>query len=647
MALTPVEKIKLLKYLNTTSSDNLYHDNFYKGVKITKTTYYETLVFLTDFLNNKLITEKPSLNLINKFLLTINSLIDWCFEEGLYVDGETIGKLEKIDENLEAFLIKNGKEFDKETKSSFEDFKSNRDVRYSLGKFAKKEVLEESQDAVHLDKENEEIIKKFQDEIKELKDKILLQEQIIANVERESLKKDKAIKKREERISNLDSSLGEIRAEKKELNEMLADYKKNISGLEKRVKELEQNVILITESRADAVKRHERLSLAYDALLEEKCGLEVLVEELRGTIKNFEEKEKLENQRKELENIKNEELRLRNLKIESLIISELAKNPLTIEKIVQLLKKEDINLGTKEAYEYLRQLKTRVNITSPSLNSFPPEYVICRPNILVDGKLSINLDNNAQCFDILFVSDFHVSKVDDEIKNAADGMYEYCARNNINLVLDLGDFLDSPIYGQTMVSSGLSESQSLMEDVINNFPNHEGIYHAILGGNHDKKMNDYGIDPISFLTNAREDFISLGYDHCAIDFKRDMVSTGGFIVHHPQRRIPDPFIENDNSYNALMFVKYLEDYYSKSKYDKYDSYIDVIGHFHKSLLDTINEFAVVPSITRDRQTNGAWHLKVYFDNNKNIKYMIFIPLIKLEKTMIPVTEIVYQKKLCR
>lgn len=333
MALTPVEKIKLLKYLNTTSSDNLYHDNFYKGVKITKTTYYETLVFLTDFLNNKLIIEKPSLNLINKFLLTINSLIDWCFEEGLYVDSETIGKLEKIDENLEAFLIKNGKEFDEETKSSFEDFKSNRDVRYSLGKFAKKEVLEESQDAVHLDKENEEIIKKFQDEIKELKDKILLQEQIIANVERESLKKDKAIKKREERISNLDSSLGEIRAEKKELNEMLADYKKNISGLEKRVKELEQNVILITESRADAVKRHERLSLAYDALLEEKCSLEVLVEELRGTIKNFEEKEKLENQRKELETIKNEELRLRNLKIESLIISELAKNPLTIEKL--------------------------------------------------------------------------------------------------------------------------------------------------------------------------------------------------------------------------------------------------------------------------------------------------------------------------
>lgn len=644
MALTQVEKIKLLKYLNNNPSNELYRDEFYQGIKITKSTYYETIVFLTNYLNNKLISDKPSVNLINKFLLTISSLIDWCCEENYSIDDDTVKCLRDIDDNLELFLEKYKMELDEATKVSFVNFKKNRDSKHLL---ENENLKNDNNMDEKIKEENMELIKKIKKEIKFLKEEINENEKKIIELEKELNIRDRAIKKREERILNLEEQLTEYRTDKKNLNAILCEYKKNIFSLETRIEELDNVVENLNNSNMNIEKKHQELTAAYEILLVEKEDQKVLVDELRGTIKNYWEREQLEQRKKELEKVKSEEIKLRDLKIESILIKELAGSSLTIDKIIEKLKQEEIILDSKQIYEYLKKLKNKVNIVSPSFNMFPPEYTICRPNIITDSNLAININKEIKCYDLLLLSDFHINRVDEEIKKTADIVYEYCAANNINLVLDLGDFLCSPLYGRANLVTGLSNSQRIMDDVISNFPEHNGIYHAILGGNHDKEMVNYGVDPIKLITDAREDFISLGYDHCVINLKQELLNLGGFVIHHPQKKIPDSLIESSTLYNASTFVKYLDGYYSKSKNEKYDSYIDVIGHFHKSLFDAVNEFVVVPSITKDRQSNGAWHMKIYFDEEKNIKYMIFIPLVKLDKTIIPVTEVVYQKKLTR
>ena len=73
-----------------------------------------------------------------------------------------------------------------------------------------------------------------------------------------------------------------------------------------------------------------------------------------------------------------------------------------------------------------------------------------------------------------------------------------------------------------------------------------------------------------------------------------------------------------------------------------DNYIDLFGHFHASRLDTINGFASLPSLFYDKERAGVWHVKIYLDEKKNIKYMVFIQLLAV-KNLNKISEVGYQK----
>ena len=76
---------------------------------------------------------------------------------------------------------------------------------------------------------------------------------------------------------------------------------------------------------------------------------------------------------------------------------------------------------------------------------------------------------------------------------------------------------------------------------------------------------------------------------------------------------------------------------------KNKTYFNMIGHLHRSKIDFNNNCCLVPSYNKDRIKNGAWHLKLSFNNDHEIENINFIPLIIEADQLIPTSKINYQK----
>ena len=134
---------------------------------------------------------------------------------------------------------------------------------------------------------------------------------------------------------------------------------------------------------------------------------------------------------------------------------------------------------------------------------------------------------------------------------------------------------------------------------------------------------------------ARSDFVNLGYSHSAIGISGN-TNDELIGIHHPKGWVVETV--DDFDLGAGQITRYLEQ--SCSGLEK--NYIDLFGHLHASRIDTVNGHGTVPSLFYDKERSGAWHVKIYLDKNKNIKYMVFIQLLA-EKRLDKVSEVGYQR----
>ena len=77
-----------------------------------------------------------------------------------------------------------------------------------------------------------------------------------------------------------------------------------------------------------------------------------------------------------------------------------------------------------------------------------------------------------------------------------------------------------------------------------------------------------------------------------------------------------------------------------------DSYIDIFGHMHTSQFNYSDGYCFVPSYFEGGSKRGACHLRIYFDEDTDIKYMVFMPLTITDR-LIKNTEIIYEKRLTK
>ena len=65
---------------------------------------------------------------------------------------------------------------------------------------------------------------------------------------------------------------------------------------------------------------------------------------------------------------------------------------------------------------------------------------------------------------------------------------------------------------------------------------------------------------------------------------------------------------------------YLSSIYQKQNRDRDDSYIDIFGHTHKSQFNYLAGYCYIPSYFDGGSKRGACHLRIYFDEDTDIKY---------------------------
>ena len=97
-----------------------------------------------------------------------------------------------------------------------------------------------------------------------------------------------------------------------------------------------------------------------------------------------------------------------------------------------------------------------------------------------------------------------------------------------------------------------------------------------------------------------------------------------------------------NGIDMFDLNSYIDGIYAKQGRSRDDSYIDVFGHTHKSQFSYPGGYCYVPSYFEGKSKRGAVHLRVYFDEETDIKYMVFMPLSFNDK-LIKTNEIIYQK----
>ena len=603
MALEVVDKMRIGKYLKTTPYDELCWGGFFENARKDKYNDYDVLVFLVDSFIKKISgTEVSKEKLLMKYLVFINNFFWWANEKkqpAIQVEA----KIRVFEEKYLEYIERTGQEKSEDIITTIRSMIELIDDEFGKEEESNKEVSKYVQSILEME-----------NKIKELTTELEEARKTIRNFEKKKSDSAKKSKKSEETVDKL-----KIKVE---------DYEKIITDLTKQVNELKDRANCTQEEYDKLLNKYETAQLKVDDITIELKELRKERYEQSKLINKLEEKE--EERISEKESLKQRIAFEKEL--DDKIIALLFAGEYTVDQIVKKLKKHGGNYSNIDVSESLERVKLRLSIINPKNISYPQEYGICAPGVKTHTNL--NLSATGDVLDIMLISDLHLTEINNKVLKRVNAVYEYCAMYGIKYIMNLGDLFDLS-YSSEFNMETYTQHQKLIEAIVKNFPQDDKIVHFVLGGNHDRNATSFGFDSIEELTNRRNDIVSLGYSHSTVNIKGSS-NSDSIGLHHPNGWVIDTIDNFDLGANRIN--NYLEQNYSGRE----DNYIDLFGHFHASRLDTVNGFASLPSLFYDKERAGAWHVKIYLDEKKNIKHMVFIQLLA-EKNLNKISEVGYQK----
>jgi predicted phosphodiesterase/uncharacterized coiled-coil protein SlyX len=573
MAMTPLDKMKIIGILKKkpiNNFDDLYFDT---RSKLRIDDYLETIIDATI----KFINESSKEDLIEKSLYATELVIRRCFECQITISGNASIKIKEL-LNTKESLNDNSKKILKNisalTVGSFIQFSKNNHDEILEEEPVEEVVVEE----INYREVNSELLKKVNDyetRIKEL-------EHLVTKREHSNTKQAKQVTEQISTISKLKKDLERLN---KLLNKKESECDKLISESSTKDK-----VIDNLSRRVDMLETsNEQASIAVEAYKTYQTNL--------NEVKNFEY-------------------------ITNLIIELISSKKSTIKEIEKYLHKNGIDVNRETIIKALNILKTRYNIDDSETYNFDRTYYIS--SITKSLGETFDFKTTRKVLDIMVISDSHIGLINTNDIETMDKIYNYMAKNSIGYIIDLGDLLSYNYLAGSPRSSRIAYNDEIIESLINKYPYSKKVKHLILGGNHDKNILSYGIDPLKKLEDARDDFTSLGYDFATLKLNKNTIG-----LYHPNFRLKDEY--NDN-----LSINQLDTYCSKTcdaNNVNYDNiYVNLFGHFHAARIYDAG-LVMCPSIARDRYRNGAYHLKVHFDNHGNIEKMEFVDLIIANKVL--------------
>ena len=602
MSLTAVDKMKLNRYLKEHASNDIYYlemcDYLGKRGKIADIEFLEYFVetVATEFRKNEKISSKQ----IIKMISIIDAFLGWMFEEKSPIGDVVLDQIRSFNDFYDEYLIKSKMNFDQK-------------VIENLA------LLKETLDKLYPPRASEDSVSKYLNKIAELEVKIKQLERDLDEIKRIK----SGLEKRANQVETLQDNNNALSKDIKVKSLEIKNLTETIASLQSKIQELE---LLLSQSKKK-VSDLEDFKVRYETISEEVKKLQALV--------NSDKKAKLET--KNLEE--------KQSKIERLIYQQLLIDGASLDELVKYMQSQGITTDNAEIVKILKRVKQKINIGDSSF-SMSPIYRVQRPILVTDKFFSVNVPYDAKYYDIMLVSDLHLKKFDSKVLKGFDSLNDYCTKHGICLILDLGDFYDGYGASKKVDHDSAIKNYQLVEQAISFIPKASGLYHAVLGGNHDRNVSNYGFDPIELLARERDDFLNLGYFHSTILLNNLTNNLGSFDIHHPNNFTFSVNLD-ENGVDIEGTISYLKELYTKQGRNRDDSYIDIFGHTHQSQFNYPGSYCFIPPFFEGGSKKGACHLRIYFDENNDIKYMIFMPLSYSDNKLVKKDEIVYQKILTK
>lgn len=493
-----------------------------------------------------------------------------------------------------------------------------------------KEKLEKDYLEVFEKEEQSEETKELMEELETTKALIINYEKKIADIEKNYQKIEKILKHSRTTSKNLENIRQNLQITVTTLKQEIISLNQELKKYQSEIKELLQNNQKKEQAITFLSNLNESLELEIKTVNAKNVELNQKLEDLSQKLSLYETKNAIQSQTR---------------RIREIIITELYNQPSSIEDLIKVVNREGYSVTPQIINEHLNALKNRVNMEGPLFETIPPIYKLntnplITPNPIYLPSMALNKE-----VDVLLISDLHKDFYKDLLV-PMDIAYNYSSANNISYIFNLGDNFNTKYFNNN--NNNRLEELKRIEQWIKEFsdciPQNTGIYLLNLGGNHDRFFLKAGIDPLSKLQEYRPDFINLGYDHVNIVLGDKLKTNNCLALHHPSKRIEETIGE------SLTENSRIKDYFSGYYHSLQNNlitrdmiYCDILAHLHRSKLDVLNSYCQVPSYTRDRVANGAWHLKIYFNSQKNIECITFIPLVIMNNQLKPVSEIQYQK----
>lgn len=409
---------------------------------------------------------------------------------------------------------------------------------------------------------------------------------------------ERIIKEYQKQISNLERCLKKQEKKLKDSQTIQTKCKNNAQSLQNEVKKYQTEI----KELKDKIKKMDDVSLSYE------------------TLQNKYQKLILSSTKKEkrLENIKGN------------IILLIMNQEYTLNEIVQILNDKNYNTNTEEVYELIMQLKRDYNIVAEG-QTIPKKFKIGQVENHSNAILNVPV-SSSKCVSILLVADEHIANNNEDSYTNFDPLYNYCVENNISTILHLGDFLSFyDIFGKKI--ERYHKYMQEIELLLKYYPKDSSITNIYLGGNHEKRMFTFGIDPVEYVTQKRDDFVSIGYTDAILNVGKEKLG-----LHHPNKK---ELIEIRDSVKS-----FLNNYYINNGITKDDIYLNLLGHYHRCYLNQEDSYFLVPSYCiKKGLLNSACHLKIYLDSDEHINNIVIniLPMIGYKKKLVSSGEIEYKK----
>lgn len=298
-------------------------------------------------------------------------------------------------------------------------------------------------------------------------------------------------------------------------------------------------------------------------------------------------------------------------KIEVQLINLINENK-SINEICEIL-----NFSRNQVYKRLLNLKNNgYTIKNMYYYNGDIKYKLIHGHLYFEeNTTSIEMKKNENIFRAIVISDLHIG-CDKQRLDLLDQVYNYCIKNNINIILNAGDLVDG-WFGQNKKINKDIEHQ--LHYLLKKYPFDKNILNFICLGNHDSNSyQKFGINLKTLLTNYRHDLISFASGIGHINVKNDDI-----VICHPLN-------------------------HNKSKFNEINDSIIFKGHHHR-FASNFNEYfynhiICVPSLSNIFLNNefplpSALTIEFNIGNHGKFNEGVVSQLISLNNELIKINEI--------